>query len=119
MTENHKPALALKLLLLTFVCTTELRAAVWREIDLDAAEWRIPAERMKMRDPHIVPLSEQAVSVFRELKQHKGNSDFIFKNEHSPLSCVSENTMIYALSAWGITRNDGPRFPLHSKHDFE
>jgi integrase len=93
--------LALKLLLLTFVRTTELRAAVWREIDFDASEWRIPAERMKMRDPHIVPLSKQAVSVLRELQQHNGNGDFIFQNMHKPLSCMSENTMIYALYRMG------------------
>jgi integrase len=48
--------LALRLAVLTFVRTTELRAARWDEIDLEAGEWRIPAERMKMRAPHIVPL---------------------------------------------------------------
>jgi integrase len=48
--------LALRLLLLTFVRTTELRAAQWSEIDFDKAEWRIPAERMKMKEQHIVPL---------------------------------------------------------------
>lgn len=52
--------LAMKLLLLTFVRTTELRCATWKEIDFEKAEWRIPAERMKMRDPHIVPLSPEA-----------------------------------------------------------
>jgi integrase len=56
--------LALRLAVLTFVRTTELRAARWEEVDLEAAEWRIPAERMKMRAPHIVPLSRQAVETF-------------------------------------------------------
>ena len=57
--------IALRLMLLTFVRTVELRAAHWAEIDLDRAEWRIPAERMKMREPHIVPLSRQAVELLR------------------------------------------------------
>ena len=47
---------------------TELRAAQWNEFDLEAAEWRIPAERMKMRRPHIVPLSTQVVDILRELQ---------------------------------------------------
>lgn len=59
---------ALKLMALTFVRTTELIAALWSEFDLDAAQWRIPAERMKKRRPHIVPLSKQAMAVVRELQ---------------------------------------------------
>lgn len=63
--------LAMKLMALTFVRTGELIAARWDEFDLDAAEWRIPAERMKMRTPHIVPLSTQAVDVMRALEEMK------------------------------------------------
>lgn len=59
--------IALRLMLLTFVRTVELRMARWEEFDLDAAEWRIPAVRMKMRQEHIVPLSDQAVALLREL----------------------------------------------------
>src|SRR5207249_3497656 len=59
--------IALLLLLLTFVRSNELRGATWKEFDLDGAEWRIPAERMKMRTAHVVPLSSQAVRLLREL----------------------------------------------------
>jgi len=57
----------LKLAPLVFVRPGELRHAEWAEIDLDKAEWRIPAEKMKMKNPHIVPLSSQAVEVLREI----------------------------------------------------
>ena len=70
--------LALKFLLLTFVRTTELRGAEWAEVNFEKAEWRIPAERMKMKDPHIVPLSAQAVTVLQELKKHTGNRKHLF-----------------------------------------
>lgn len=60
--------LAMRLILLTFVRTGELRGARWEEFDVDQGEWRIPAERMKMRSPHIVPLSPQALAVVEELK---------------------------------------------------
>jgi integrase len=90
-----------RLLLLTFVRTIELRAAQWTEIDWDKAEWRIPAERMKMRQLHIVPLSRQAVAVVRELQKHSGHREHIFPNEHNPATFMSENTMLYALYRMG------------------
>lgn len=93
--------LALRLLLLTFVRTTELRAAQWNEIDWDKAEWRIPAERMKMKELHIVPLSRQAVAAFRELELLTGNRPYVFPNEHNPSNFMSENTMLYALYRMG------------------
>jgi integrase len=93
--------LALKFLLLTFVRTGELRGAEWAEINIDKAEWRIPAERMKMRDPHIVPLSRQAVAVLRELQPLTGQWRFVFPNQHKPSGCMSENTMLYALYRMG------------------
>ncbi len=98
---NSLTKLALRFLLLTFVRTTELRAVEWQEIDWDKAEWRIPAERMKMRDPHIVPLSHQAVAVLRELQKHTGNRQYVFPNQHNMLTCMSANTMIYALYRMG------------------
>ncbi len=61
-------ALALKLAPLVFVRPGELRAAAWSEFDLDKAEWRIPADRMKMGEPHIVPLSHQALAILGELQ---------------------------------------------------
>jgi integrase len=60
--------LALKLAPLVFVRPGELRGAEWSEIDLEAAEWRIPSARMKMGEQHIVPLSRLAVAIFRELQ---------------------------------------------------
>lgn len=66
--------LAIKLMALTFVRTGELIGAKWSEIDFDAARWDIPAERMKMRTPHIVPLATQAVEILVMLKELSGNS---------------------------------------------
>jgi integrase len=93
--------LALRFLLLTFVRTNELRAAQWTEIDWKKAEWRIPAERMKMKDLHIVPLSKQTIAVLRKLEKHSGNRQYIFPNEHTPATFMSENTMLYALYRMG------------------
>lgn len=93
--------LALKFLLLTFVRTGELRGAEWSEIDFDKAEWRIPAERMKMKDPHIVPLSKQAIAVLRELQPITGQWSFVFPNQHKPSGHMSENTILYALYRMG------------------
>jgi integrase len=93
--------LALRLLLLTFVRTNELRAAEWTEIDWHKAEWRIPADRMKMKELHIVPLSKQAIAVLRDLEKHSGNRKYVFPNEHQPSTFMSENTMLYALYRMG------------------
>eukprot|EP00456_Euglypha_rotunda_P087402 TRINITY_DN889_c0_g1_i1.p1 TRINITY_DN889_c0_g1~~TRINITY_DN889_c0_g1_i1.p1 ORF type:complete len:364 (-),score=42.08 TRINITY_DN889_c0_g1_i1:572-1663(-) len=93
--------LALQLLILTFVRTTELRAARWPEIDWDNSEWRIPAERMKMRELHIVPLSEQAISVLRELQMQTGDGEYLFPNQNNPAKFMSENTMLFALYRMG------------------
>jgi len=93
--------LALRFLLLTFVRTNELRGARWAEIDWDHAEWRIPAERMKMKQLHIVPLSNQSITVLRELQQHSGKREYIFPNQQNSQKCMSENTMIYALYRMG------------------
>jgi len=81
---------------LTFVRTTELRAARWDEVDLEATEWRIPAERMKMRAPHIVPLSLQAVEAFTELRSIAGLSDYAFSSPGAE-GFMSNNTMLFAM----------------------
>lgn len=99
---DFQTSLALKLLLLTFVRSGELRGARWEEIDFEKAEWRIPAERMKMRDPHIVPLSTQALSVLRQLEKIRAPShEHIFPNRNKPMACISENTLLYALYRMG------------------
>lgn len=92
---------ALRLLLLTFVRTTELRAARWEEIDWEKSEWRIPAERMKMREAHIVPLADQTILVLRKQEELSGNREYVFPNEHNPSKFMSENTMLYALYRMG------------------
>lgn len=92
---------ALQLLLLTFVRTTELRAARWAEIDWDKAEWRIPADRMKMREAHIVPLAKQVIIALRKQQELSGNREHVFPNEHNPSKFMSENTMLYALYRMG------------------
>ena len=103
--------LALRLLMLTFVRTTELRAAEWTEIDFDKCEWRIPAERMKMKEPHIVPLSDQVAAALLELKKHTGNQKYLFPNQHNLLTFMSENTMLYALYRMGYhSRTTGHGF---------
>jgi integrase len=102
---------ALKLLLLTFVRTTELRGAEWVEIDFEKAEWRIPASRMKMKDPHIVPLSKQAIILLKEQQKQTGNRQHVFANEHRPITYMSENTMLYAIYRMGYhSRTTGHGF---------
>lgn len=95
-------ALALELAALTFVRSAELRFATFTEIgDLDAKQplWRIPAERMKMRRDHLVPLSPQAVAVFKKLRRLT-NSDLVFAAK-TKSGVISENTMLYALYRMG------------------
>lgn len=91
---------ALALAPLTFVRPGELRAARWPEIDLDAAIWRIPSVRMKMKREHIVPLSRQAVAILRELHPITGNRPFVFESVR-PGRPLSENTLNAALRTLG------------------
>jgi integrase len=93
--------LAMKFLLLTFVRTGELRGAKWAEIDFDKSEWRIPAERMKMREVHIVPLSQQAIHILKELQHITGQWQHVFPNQHKPSGQMSENTILFALYRMG------------------
>ena len=103
---NHYPGgfivqAALKMLALTFVRPGELRQAAWGEFDLAGSEWRIPAERMKMRDQHIVPLSRQAVQVMRELEQLTGPDGFAFPQARNPSRPISENALTVGLRVMG------------------
>jgi integrase len=94
---------ALRLIVLTFVRTTELRAAGWDEFeDLDgkAPLWRIPAGRMKRQLEHLVPLSRQAVAVLRDARALSGNSARVFPSPGKG-GCMSNNTMLYALYRMG------------------
>lgn len=105
--------IALRLMLLTFVRPVELRAAHWEEIDLDRAQWRIPAERMKMREEHIVPLSWQAVGLLRELYTYTGGRGFLFPNYRNPNACMTATTMNRALERMGFNGKDSIGFSAH------
>jgi integrase len=93
--------LAMKLMALTFVRTGELIGARWSEFDLAAAEWRIPAERMKMRTPHIVPLSTQAVELLATLSEYRGTVGLLFPGERDRETPMSNNTILKALERMG------------------
>lgn len=91
---------ALQLLALTFVRTGELREATWTEFDLEKAEWRIPAERMKMKAPHVVPLSRQSIEVLEKLKALNGGYELVFPGVR-PAIPMSKNTVLFALYRMG------------------
>ena len=93
--------LALRLMALTFVRTSELIGARWKEFDLDAAEWRIPPERMKMKTPHIVPLSRQALAVLIDLDKLRAGRALLFPGEHDHDKPMSNNTILFALYRMG------------------
>ena len=93
--------LAMQLMALTFVRTGELIGAHWGEFDLDAARWDIPAGRMKMRTPHVVPLSAQAVDVLRTLQTITGGRELLFPGERDHSKPMSNNTILAALERMG------------------
>ena len=105
--------IALRLALLTFVRTVELRGARWEEIDFARAEWRIPAERMKMREPHLVPLSRQALELLRELHTYTGGRGFLFPNYRNPKTCMTGTTLNRALERMGFNGKDTIDFSAH------
>lgn len=92
---------ALQLAPLLFVRPGELRHAEWANIDLDEAEWRIPAEKMKMKAPHIVPLSDQVVTILTDLFPITGRGQYVFPGVRSPRRAMSENTVNAALRRMG------------------
>lgn len=104
---DPRTSLALRLIVLTMVRTTELRAARWSEFEnLDGREplWRIPADRMKMRFEHLVPLSSQAIAALNALRELPGaGRGFLFPSP-SREGCMSNNTLLYALYRMGYHR---------------
>jgi len=94
-------ASALKLAPLVFVRPGELRKAEWSEFDLDAAEWRIPGEKMKMREEHVVPLSTQALAILRELHPLTGAGRYLFPGARDAKRPMSENTVNASLRRLG------------------
>lgn len=92
---------ALQLAPLVFVRPGELRKAEWAEFDLAKGEWRIPAERMKMKAPHIVPLASQSQAILHELAPLTGAGRFVFPSLRTRERCMSENTVNAALRRLG------------------
>ena len=90
-------SLAMKFIILTFVRTSELRFADWQEFEINSTEplWVIPAERMKMRKTHHVPLSRQAVSILKEMEQYSGQEGYVFPQFYNRKKPMSENTLLY------------------------
>lgn len=106
--------LAVELTLLVFIRSSELRFARWSEVDFDTAMWTIPGEReplegvkhshrgSKMRTPHLVPLSRQALDILEKIKSMNGNRELIFVGDHDPRKPMSENTVNKALRVMGF-----------------
>ncbi len=99
---THITRLALKLIALTFVRTGELIGARWSEFNLEAARWDIPADRMKMRTPHVVPLSRQALEVLDTLQTLSGGSEFLFPGDRNTQKPMSNMTILKALERMGF-----------------
>lgn len=97
---------ALRLAPLVFVRPGELRKAEWSEFDLDKAEWNIPAERMKMREPHLVPLSAQALSILQDLHALTGSGKYVFPGARTNGRPMSDNAILAALRRMGFTKDE-------------
>jgi integrase len=97
---------AMRLAPLVFVRPGELRKAEWTEIDLDGAIWSIPAERMKMKQAHIVPLSEQAVGILNEIKPLTGNSRYVFPSARTNARPMSDNAILAAFRRMGFPKEE-------------
>jgi integrase len=97
---------ALRLSALLFVRQGELRKAEWSEIDFENCEWRIPAERMKMKTRHIVPLSRQAMEIFRELHAKTGRLQHVFPGLVNRKRPMSENAVNSALRRMGYEKGE-------------
>ena len=102
---GHPAAVAaLKLSPMLFVRPGELRSAEWSELDLDAAQWRIPASKIKMKVEHLVPLATQAVEILRGLHALTGHGKYVFPSLRTSQACMSENTINAALSGMGNSK---------------
>jgi integrase len=100
--------IAFKLLLLLFPRPSELLGATWEEFDLDAALWRVPAQRMKMRQEHLVPLPKQAVELLRGLQFLSGHRKHLFPHRDCPDQPMTDNALRQALHVMGFSRKLTP-----------
>ena len=97
---------AMNLAPMIFVRPGELRQMEWAEVDLENAQWNIPAEKMKMKQPHIVPLAEQAVAILRDLQPLTGTGRYVFPCHRSPMRPMSNNAVNAALRRMGYTSDE-------------
>ena len=97
---------ALRLAPLLFVRPGELQKAEWSEFDFDAAEWRIPAAKMKMKQRHIVPLSRQALGVLEELRVYTGHGRFLFPSIRTDTKPIAIESMLVAIRSMGFTKEE-------------
>jgi integrase len=97
---------ALRLAPLVFVRPGELRQAEWKEFDLDGAQWNIPAEKMKMRESHLVPLAPQAIEILWELHALTGRGRYVFPSARSPQRPMSNNAVLSALRRMGYATDE-------------
>jgi integrase len=97
---------ALRLIPLFFVRASELRYAEWAEFDFDDRLWRIPADRMKMRSPHVVPLAKQAISILTGLREYTGNGRLVFPSARTNGRPIAPATMLHALRCMGYRKQE-------------
>ena len=103
---NYITQCALKLAPLVIVRPGELRHAEWQEVDFDKVEWRLPAEKMKMKAVHIVPLSKQAICILKDIQDVTGQGKYIFPSVRSSARPMSENTINAGLRRMGYTKEE-------------
>ena len=97
---------ALRLAPLVFVRPGELRHMEWTEINFDAREWNIPGEKMKMDQPHLVPLSRQAIGILKEIQPLTGAGRYVFPNPRSSKRPMSNNAILAALRRMGFEKSE-------------
>lgn len=102
--------IAMPSMLLAFVRNVEPRKVEWSEFDLDRAEWQIPAKRMKMREPHIVPLSRQVAKSLRDLSTHTGGVGCFLRNHRKPNECMAATTLSRVLEHMGFNGKESIGF---------
>jgi len=103
---NFVTRCALQLTALVFVRQGELIAAEWTEVNFDAAEWHIPAVKMKMKQKHIVPLAKQTINLLLRLKEVTGSGKYLFPTSFSAARHISNNTLNFALRRMDYTKED-------------
>ena len=103
---------AIKIMPLVFLRSKELGNATWDEIDFEKKEWRIPASRMKMKEPHIVPLSRQVLEILADLHKFSGNYNYVFPSIRTLSKPIGHSSMLNALRLMGYTKEE------HSIHGF-